>query len=85
MTRLLTVRLNEDLLRKAEAKAARMGLDGTRYVRSLIEEDLAEEPEPPARKFASEDLAGMYEISGPPATNEVVRERLRNHGEGGRK
>lgn len=80
MTGVLTVRLSEDLLEKAEAKAARMGMDGRRYVRTLIEEDLADstkKPEPTAWKFASEDLAEMYETSGLPATNTALKERLR--------
>lgn len=80
MTGVLTVRVSQDLLEKAEAKAARMGMDGPRYVRALIEEDLADltkKPEPTAWKFASEDLAGMYETSGLPATHAAVKERLR--------
>ena len=76
MTKVLTVRLAEDLLGKAEARAARLGLDRAKYIRMLIEEDLAGSPGEEVRKFASEDVAGMYETSGEPATNQVVREQM---------
>jgi hypothetical protein len=76
MTKVLTLRLDPDLLGKAEARAARLGLDRAKYVRTLIEEDLARGEER-RRKFASEDLAGMYEGSGNAATNARARESLR--------
>lgn len=76
MTKVLTIRLDPDLLGKAEARAARMGLDRAKYVRSLIEEDLANGSQGTSRKFASEDLAGMYEGDGQPATNASTRRRL---------
>lgn len=69
--------MEAELFHKAEARAARLGLDRAKYVRALIEEDLADGTVVPPRKFASEDLAGMVEGSGRAATNEVVRERLR--------
>ena len=70
--------MDAELLGKAEARAARLGLDRAKYVRSLIEEDLAEgAAEELPREFASEDLAGMYEGPGRAAINAVVRERLR--------
>lgn len=77
MTKVLTVRLEPDLLNKAEARAARLGLDRAKYVRALIEDDLARGSGQSPRKFASEDLAGMYEGSGYPATNASARENLR--------
>jgi len=82
MTRILTVRLDAQLLAAAEARAARLGLDRTKYVRSLIEEDLAGKAASPVRKFASEDLAGMYEGTGSPANNVAARERLRRKSTG---
>jgi hypothetical protein len=77
MTKVLTIRLDPDLLGKAEARAARMGLDRAKYVRSLIEEDLAGAEKTTSRKFASEDLAGIYEGSGKAATNATTRDRLK--------
>jgi 3-methyladenine DNA glycosylase AlkC len=78
MTKVLTVRIGADLLVKAEARAARLGLDRAKYVRSLIEDDLAEAKAASPHKFASEDLAGLYEGTGSAATNVVIRQRLRN-------
>ncbi len=78
MTQSLTIRLDSDLLGKAEARAARMGLDRAKYVQTLIEEDLATAVENPSRKFTSEDLVGIYEGTGKPATNAAARDRL-NH------
>ncbi len=76
MTNVLTIRLEPDLLGKAEARAARIGLDRAKYIRSLIQEDLARAGEENLRTFASEDLAGMYEGSGSPATNAAARALL---------
>jgi hypothetical protein len=77
MTRILTVRIDPVLLEKAEARAARLGLDRANYVRSLIEEDLAAGREERNRGFVSMDLAGIYEGSGQTATNDEVRKRMR--------
>jgi hypothetical protein len=82
MTKVLTIRLDPDLLGKAEARAAGMGLDRAKYVRALIEEDLATATDSPPRKFASEDLAGNYEGTGHPATNASSRARLKNRAGG---
>lgn len=76
MTKVLTIRLDPALLGKAEARAAKMGLDRAKYVRALIEEDLAGAARVSSRKFASEDLAGMYVGSGQAATNAIARTRL---------
>jgi hypothetical protein len=77
MTKVLTVRVPPDLMSKAEARAARLGVDRATYVRGLIEEDLEEEAESKGRRFGSEDLAGYYRSDGRAATNPVVREKLR--------
>jgi len=84
MTKVLTVRIDADLLGKAEARAARLGLDRAKYVRSLIEEDLADANDMSPYKFASEDLAGMYEGSGRAATNAASRRRLRKRAQKGK-
>jgi len=76
MTKVLTLRLDAKLLGKAEARALQLGLDRAKYVRSLIEEDVAA-PDPSAHKFASEDLVGMYEGEGLAADNQAARLRLR--------
>ncbi len=77
MSRVLTVRIEPGLLAKAEARAARLGLDRAGYVRSLIEHDLAVAAAKSPRRFASEDLVGAYRLGGLSATNHRVRETLR--------
>jgi hypothetical protein len=77
MTKILTLRLDPVLLAKAEARAARLGMDRAKYVRSLIEEDLAPGGKTAGSGFASSDLAGMYEGGGKAATNQETRARLR--------
>ena len=76
MTKILTLRLESELLGKAEARAMQLGLDRAKYVRALIEEDLAAAPRS-GHQFASEDLVGMYEGSGYTADNSSVRGQLR--------
>lgn len=79
MTKVLTVRIPPALLCQAEAKAARLGLDRAKYVRGLIEEDLAKKEPKKKHKFASHDLMGIYEspVLEKGATNAVVREMMR--------
>lgn len=79
MTRVLTIRIRPDLLSKAEAKAARQGLDRASYIRGLIEQDLASPDKNEQHRFASEDLIGCYvsETPGQAATNARVREVMR--------
>ena len=69
--------MEPDLLAKAEARAARLGLDRAKYVRSLIEEDLASGGKKTGHGFASTDLAGIYEGNGKAATNLETRSRMR--------
>lgn len=77
MTKILSVRLPAELHQKAEARARRLGLDRAKYVRSLIEGDVSEAARDSKSTFASEDLVGLYEIGAEPATNESVRQRMR--------
>jgi hypothetical protein len=73
MTKVLTLRMDAELLGKAEATAARLGLDRANYSRTLIENDLAEHSGGPLLRFAAEDLAGTVEASGISATNAADR------------
>ncbi len=77
MTKVLTVRIPPALLCQAEAKAARLGLDRAKYVRGLIEEDLAKKEPKKKHKFASEDLIGSLSLGEGPYTNQRVRELMR--------
>jgi hypothetical protein len=81
MTQVLTLRVSPDLLAKADARAAQLGLDRGKYVRSLIEQDVAGSArEPRKRTFASEDFIGSVTLGRGPYTNRrvraIVRERL---------
>ena len=76
MSRVLTVRIGPGLLAKAEARAARLGLDRAGYVRSLIVHDLETSTARSGRQFASEDLVGAFRLGGESATNRRVREIL---------
>jgi hypothetical protein len=81
MTNVLTVRVPPELMARADARAAQLGLDRGKYVRSLLEQDLddsAKEKKP--RKFASESFIGSTPLERGPYTNRrvraIVRERL---------
>ena len=81
MTEVLTVRIAPDLKARAEARAAELGLDRGKYVRTLIEQDLAVSAKASrGRRFASEDFIGSVALGGGPYTNRrvrvIVRERL---------
>lgn len=77
MSGVLTVRIAPELLAKADARAAQMGLERARYVRGLIERDLEEGGAAKRRRFASEDLVGQFRLGGQSASNQRVREKLR--------
>lgn len=77
MSHVLTVRIEPNLLSRAEARAARLGLDRAGYVRSLIQQDLEEAVVPARSRFASEDLVGAFRLGGASASNARVRENLR--------
>jgi hypothetical protein len=77
MSEVLTVRIDLELLSRAEARAARLGLDRAGYVRGLIRQDLERSEAAPGSRFASEDLVGAFRLGGTAATNPRVREQLR--------
>jgi hypothetical protein len=77
MTHVLTVRVRPDLLAKAEARAAELGLDRGKYVRDLIERDVSQPGAGSRRKFASRDFIGSVSLGTGPYTNRRVREAVR--------
>ena len=77
MSEVLTVRIEPNLLSRAEARAARLGLDRAGYVRNLIQRDLEEEDASTESWFASEDLVGTFRLGGVSASNTRVRDSLR--------
>jgi hypothetical protein len=85
MTQILTVRIPPDLLANADARAAELGLDRGKYVRSLIEQDVsASRRKRRSRKFASEDFIGSAQLRRGPYTNRRVRALVRERLEGKR-
>jgi hypothetical protein len=76
MTQVLTVRVKPELLAKADARAAQLGLDRGKYVRDLIERDVNQRSGS-RRKFASEDFIGSVALGQGPYTNRRVRETVR--------
>jgi len=84
MTKVLTVRVSHDLLSRAEARAVSLGLDRAKYVRTLIEEDLAAARDEGGRGFVSEDLVGVYTATEPggSASNARVREVMKKRQSG---
>lgn len=78
MTEVLTVRVPLDLIMKADGRAAELGLDRGKYVRSLIEQDLAASAKAPRKRaFKSEDFIGSVPLGRGPYTNQRVREMVR--------
>jgi hypothetical protein len=78
MTEVLTVRVPPYLMAKAEARAADLGLDKGKYVRALIEQDLASLVNTPrGKRFASEDFIGALPLGKGPYTNSRVRRLVR--------
>ena len=81
MTQILTVRVPPALVAKADARAAELGLDRGKYLRSLIEQDVnTSQKSRRKRRFASEDFIGSTPLGLGPYTNRrvraIVRERL---------
>jgi hypothetical protein len=78
MTQVLTVRVPPELVAKADARAAQLGLDRGKYVRALIEQDVvAGDAAKRARAFASEDFIGSVPLRRGPYTNRRVRSLVR--------
>ena len=80
MTQVLTVRVPPDLIARADRRAAELGLDRGKYVRSLIEQDVTTARPRSKRTFVSEDFIGSVPLARGPYTNRrvraIVRERL---------
>ena len=76
MTQVLTLRIKPELLAKAESRAAQLGLGRGKYVRELIERDVAQGGGK-RTKFASEDFIGSVSLGSGPYTNQRVRATVR--------
>ena len=76
MTQVLTVRVPPALIAKADRRAAELGLDRGKYVRSLIEQDVTTTARS-KRTFVSEDFIGSVPLARGPYTNRRVRAMVR--------
>ena len=80
MTKPLSIRARPAVIAAIDARAAKLGQDRTKYILSLVRQDLAEEQTPRSHQFASEDLIGSMRTglkSGNNATiRRLARERL---------
>ena len=81
MTQMLTVRVPPELLARADTRAAELGLDRGKYVRALIEHDVASAGRSRRKRaFASEDFIGSAPLGEGPYVNrrirKIVRQRL---------
>ena len=86
MTKPISLRARPSVIAAIDARAARLGQDRTKYILSLVEQDLTEEKKTPRRyKFASHDLIRCVSIGNGPATNEntrrIIRQRLKERRE----
>jgi hypothetical protein len=84
MTRVLTVRVPTVLLDQADARAADLGLDRGKYVRSLIEEDIKAGAVRRRGRFASEEFIGSTPLGAGPYTNRRVKAILSERRRAGR-
>jgi hypothetical protein len=85
MTDVLTVRVPPDLLARADARAAQLGLDRGKYVRGLIEQDLTEAAKQGRPStFSSERFIGSTPLRRGPYTNARVRAMVRTRLTAGR-
>ena len=78
MTQVLTVRVQPALLAKADSRAAQLGLNRGKYLRDLIERDVAAGAGKTPRTFASKDFIGSVPLGRGPYTNDRVRAALRS-------
>lgn len=85
MTRPFSLRARPSLLAAIDARAARLGQDRTKYILSLVEQDLTEDKKPRPHKFASYDLIGSVSTGigfGDNATiRKIIRQRLKERSE----
>lgn len=73
MTRPFSLRARPSLLAAIDARAARSGQNRTKYILTLVEQDLTAEKPARRHKFASRDLIGAFSTGTGPATNENTR------------
>jgi hypothetical protein len=80
MTKIFSVRARPSVIAAIDARAAKLGQDRSKYMLSLVRQDLAEDQAPRRHRFASEDLIGSIrtglEIGDNATIRKIARQRL---------
>ena len=81
MTKPFSVRARPSVIAAIDARAAKLGHDRTKYILSLVQQDLNANQAPRSHRFASEDLIGSLRTGLKTGNNATIRrlarERLR--------
>ena len=77
MTRVVSLRMPLKKVAAIDRRAADSGLDRTKYLLRLVEEDLAQPTPKSKRRFASLHLLGKFRSHG--SSNSQVRAVLKGH------
>jgi hypothetical protein len=79
MTRIVSFRMPAQKVAAVDRRAADAGLDRTRYLLQLVEQDLARTTRKTKRRFASSHLLGRFRSTG--SSNPRVRAALKAQSE----
>jgi hypothetical protein len=73
MTKPLSIRARPSVIAAIDARAAKLGKDRTKYILSLVRQDLADGQAPRSHRFASEDLVGSMRTGLKTGDNATIR------------
>lgn len=79
MTEVISLRMPPEKIVALDRRAANAGLDRSKYLLRLVDEDLAVQKNKKRRRFASGKLLGKFSSAG--STNEKVHAALKARGE----
>jgi hypothetical protein len=79
MTQVVSIRMASKKIAEIDRRAADSGVDRTKYLLRLVDEDIARKTSKPKRRFASTHLLGKFHSKG--STNVAVRAALKSQGE----
>ena len=79
MTQVISLRMPPAKVAAIDQRAAGFGLDRTKYLLRLVDEDLARPAPKSKRRFASVHLLGRFRSQG--SSNAAVRAALKSRGE----
>ena len=77
MTKPFSLRARPSLIAAIDARAAQLGQDRTKYILSLVEDDLTRKSPRRPHRFASRDLIGCVRTGIKSGDNATVREIVR--------